>query len=68
MTDEVIAQVHAAKEAFAAEHGYDLKRMVDALRLTELELRKAGVVFETGPSAEDPQPARTGPTARANRA
>ena len=35
--DEVMQQVRAAKEAFAASHGYDLRRMIDALRKMDEE-------------------------------
>ncbi len=35
--DEVMRQVRAAKEAFAASHGYDLRRMIEALRKMDEE-------------------------------
>ena len=35
--DEVMQQVRAAKEAFAASHGYDLRRMHEALRKMDEE-------------------------------
>lgn len=35
--DEVMRQVRAAKEAFAASHGYDLRRMHEALRKMDEE-------------------------------
>jgi hypothetical protein len=58
--DEVMRQVRAAKEAFAASHGYDMRRMHEALRKMDeesgvptvrLELRKPEVQVPMAPSS-----------------
>jgi hypothetical protein len=43
--DEVVREVRAAREAFAASHGYDVKSMVAALRALDDADARAVVRF-----------------------
>nr|VFK24184.1 MAG: hypothetical protein BECKMB1821G_GA0114241_100750 [Candidatus Kentron sp. MB]VFK30555.1 MAG: hypothetical protein BECKMB1821I_GA0114274_101632 [Candidatus Kentron sp. MB]VFK75299.1 MAG: hypothetical protein BECKMB1821H_GA0114242_101931 [Candidatus Kentron sp. MB] len=35
MTDEIIQELRQVKDAIAAEHGYDVRRLVERLRIAE---------------------------------
>ena len=52
--DEVVREVRAAREAFAASHGYDIRAMVAALHELGLASGREVVRFV-------PRPPRTGP-------
>ena len=52
--DEVVREVRAAREAFAASHGYDIRAMVAALRELGVASGRELVRFA-------PRPAVTGP-------
>ena len=53
--DEVVREVRAAREAFAASHGYDIRAMVAALHELGVASGREVVRFA-------PRPAVTGPT------
>jgi hypothetical protein len=61
--DEVVREVRAAREAFAAAHGYDIRAMVAALREVEIAGGREIVRFAPQPpavagKAAGPDPAR----------
>ena len=70
--DEVVREVRAVREAFAASHGYDIRAMVAALHefgvasgreLVRLAPRKptmAGSESPAGPTAQQPTPSLPG--------
>ncbi|XOF35474.1 MAG: hypothetical protein ACL93V_07430 [Candidatus Electrothrix sp. YB6] len=43
MSDEIIAEVRAVKDALAAQHNYDLRSLFAAIKQGEAELEAAGV-------------------------
>lgn len=43
MSDEIIAEVRAVKDALAAQHNYDLRSLFAAIKKEEAELAAAGV-------------------------
>ena len=43
MSDEIIAEVRAVKDALAAQHNYDLRSLFTAIKKEEAELEAAGV-------------------------
>lgn len=43
MSDEIIAEVRAVKDALAAQHNYDLRSLFVAIKKEEAELEAAGV-------------------------
>ncbi len=43
MSDEIIAEVRAVKDALAAQHNYDLRSLFAAIKEGEAELEAAGV-------------------------
>ena len=43
MSDEIIAEVRAVKDALAAQHDYDLRSLFAAIKRGEAELEAAGV-------------------------
>ena len=69
--DEVMRQVRAAKEAFAASHGYDMRRMIETLRKMDeesgvptvrLEPRKPEVQLPLAPPSIEMPTSRTAPS------
>ncbi len=62
--DEVVREVRAAREAFAASHGFDIRKMVDALHELGVASGRELVEFAPRPpvvAPSQPQP----PTATA---
>jgi len=60
MTDEIIQELRQVKNAIAAEHGYDVRRLVEHLRIAEkssdsrvVDLR-AQRMRGSGPATLDP--------------
>jgi hypothetical protein len=43
MSDEIIAEVRAVKDALAAQHNYDLRSLFAAIKKQEAELEAEGV-------------------------
>ena len=43
MSNEIIAEVRAVKDALAAQHNYDLRSLFAAIKKEEAELEAAGV-------------------------
>ncbi|MCI5193372.1 MAG: hypothetical protein D3915_09640 [Candidatus Electrothrix sp. AU1_5] len=43
MSDEIIAEVRAVKDALAAQHNYDLRSLFVAIKKEEAELEASGV-------------------------
>ena len=43
MSDEIIAEVRAVKDALAAQYNYDLRSLFAAIKKEEAELEAAGV-------------------------
>ena len=51
MSDEIIAEVRAVKDALAAQHNYDLRSLFTAIKKEEAELETAGVRIIPPPAA-----------------
>lgn len=56
--DEVVREVRAAREAFAASHGYNIRAMVAALHAIEVASGREVVRFAPRPTSTT-QPDRT---------
>ncbi len=54
--DEVIAELHRVKDGIAAEYGYDIRKMIDALREDQAEGGRK--VMDLSPTEDDPDPPR----------
>ena len=50
MTDEIIAEVHAIKDAIGAEYAQDINALFEHIKRGEADLRSAGVVIISPPS------------------
>ena len=64
--DEVVREVRAAREAFAASHGYDIREMVAALHEIGVASGREVVRLAPRPAVAvepDPQPRRIGSSA-----
>ena len=55
--DEVVREVRAAREAFAASHGYDIRAMVAALHELGLASGRELVRFTPRPAVTEPNQA-----------
>jgi hypothetical protein len=66
--DEVVREVRAAREAFAASHGYDIRAMVAALHELGVASGRELVRFAPRPVVTGPNPAlqQTGAAAPAS--
>jgi hypothetical protein len=54
--DEVVREVRAAREAFAASHGYDIRQIVMALHEVEVASGREVVRLAPRPPAREAEP------------
>jgi len=64
--DEIVREVRAAREPFAAAHGYDIRAMVAALQAFDAGDGRPVVRLEPRPPVQLARPASTGPGPRAS--
>ena len=63
--DEIVREVRAAREAFAASHGYDIRAMVAALHDLGIASGREVVWFAPRPAVTGPNKALLQPTGAA---
>lgn len=57
MTDEIMREVHAVKDAIGARYGHDIKALLEAIKRGEEQLRASGATLVAPPANPAERPA-----------